>query len=489
MNSRNIYVDFYFKKRRNIRVLSIIHGIKNMNNYIKDEELNFKDLIFFFLRKWRFVIIFSFAISIFAGGYKAGKIFLVQRNQSYILNLKEQGQKDQVKYENEKYELEKDSKDLIARKSYLEKYRDNSILLKIDPYRKGVASADVFIKVPEEASVNSVKVTSVDYADGIVKAYVSALNTNDTLLELAKFKGMDLTYFSELIKITADYDSNMYNITVSYIDQEGASDILSELLNNVDSVIPIIEKSLGQHTVSILNQDSGVVIDQSLADYQKLSIKDLVDATQNLEVTNKALKDLKKPQGPIELSVRLSIKEVLKYGVTGFFIGTLLSIFGICLIFIKGDRLVTDRELKEKFGLRFIGALGKDNHNKFFCFIDKWLDKLEGIDKVSKELFYDIVETNINNFSQKPMSIFLTGDVEEEMLIDITSKLQERMTNAKIDCGIYTEKGVVTLQKINEFDEIVFVENCRVSRFSKIKREIEYVNDLGKRILGYIMIS
>lgn len=459
-----------------------------MNNYIKDEELNFKDLTFFFLRKWRFVVLFSFAISVFAGGYKAGKIFFVQRNQSYILNLKEQKQQDQIKYKNKKYELEKDLKDLADRKSYLEKYRDNSILLKIDPYRKGVASADVFIKVPEEAGVNSVNVTSVDYADGIVKAYVSALNTNDTLLELAKLKGIDLTYFSELIKITADYDSNMYNITVSYIDQEGAYDILLELLKNINSIIPIIEKSLGQHTVSILNKDSGVVIDQSLADYQKQSIKDLVDATQNLDVTNKALNDLKKPQGPIELSVMLSIKEVLKYGVIGFVVGTLLSIFGICLIFIKGDRLVTDRELKEKFGLRFIGALGMDNHNKFFCFIDKWLDKLEGIDKVSKELFYDIIATNINNFSLKPMSIFLTGDIEEEILNDITSKLQEKMPSAKIDCGIYMGKRIVTLQKINEFDEVIFVGNCGGSRFSKIKRDIEYVNDLGKRILGYIMI-
>lgn len=180
-----------------------------MNNNAYEQEINLKDLLFTVLRKWRPIMLTAFALAILLGGYKGGKELMNQGNEEFVSDLKEQYKNDLDKYEQSKKGYERDIANLTASITYQEKYKENSILLKIDPYNKGTASVDVFVRMLEPSQEMGLTVLTVDYADGVVKAYASAIQQGGFLAGLAEQKGIDLIYLKELIKVTVDYDSNM----------------------------------------------------------------------------------------------------------------------------------------------------------------------------------------------------------------------------------------------------------------------------------------
>jgi hypothetical protein len=286
-----------------------------------------------------------------------------------------------------------------------------------------------------------------------------------------------------------DYDSNMFNVSVTYPDEKGAEEILNEIIDSIESEQAEVQEKLGQHSISLMNQDIGVITDQSLTDYQQQKVKNLADTNNSLVDAEKALEDLVEPIKPVALSKISILKAGIKYGTLGWIVGVFLAAFGISVVFVMNGKLSTDNDLKDRFGLKFLGGFTEKRDKKAFSCIDEWLDSLEGKENISDELVYDMIAVNIHNFIHEDKSIFLTGTVENEVLENLVIKLQKRLPELKLEFGADMTRNVLTLQRIPEYDEIILVETRRESRHKEIEREVETILNLKKDIVGYIMLD
>lgn len=460
-----------------------------MDNNIYEQEIDLKELMFTVFRRWRLVILVGCLFAVLLGGYKSVKELVHQNDEEYIAEIKNQYLADELKYEQTKSGYERDIENFTASISYQEKYKENSVLLKVDPYNKGTASVDLFIKIAETPKEKGITVTSVDAADGVVKAYASAIQQGGYLDDISKDMGIDLIYLKELIKVTTDYDGNMLNVNVTYTDEQGAGDILDVVLENLKTIYPNIQEHLGQHDLSVMNQNIGLITDQTLADYQKQKVVDLAATYKNLEDTEKALKTIEKPAKPVVLSRLSIVKEGVKYGILGWFVGAFLIAFAACIVFIMNGKLNSNDDLKNRFGLKHLGGFSEIRKKRRFSAIDMWLDRLEGRDIVSDELTYDIIAANIMGMLNVGESLFLTGLIEEIRLVKLTDKIREKSSGLKLGFGVDMLHNALTLQKIQEYDKVILVEVRGQTKIGDIEKEVEIVLNMKRQVLGYIVMN
>lgn len=460
-----------------------------MDNNTYDQEIDLKDLIFAVFRRWRLVITVALLFSLLLGGYKFLKELTHQSDEEYISELQEEYQVNEVKYEQSKKGYERDIESLTASIAHQEKYMEESILLKVDSYNKAVASVDLFIKMSESSNKDGITVTFVDPADSVVKAYASAIQQGSFLEDISKKMNIDLIYLKELINVTIDNDSNMMNVSVTYIDKEGAGKILDVILENLKTMYPSIQEHLNEHSLAIMNQDVGVITDQTLAAYQKQKIVDLAATNKSLEDTEKALKSLEKPSKPVALSKLSIIKEGVKYGIFGCIAGATLVSFGVSVAFLINGKVNSNDDLKRRFGFRCLGCFTEIKKNKVFSWVDIWLDKLEGREIVSDESTYDIIAANILVMLNNRESVFLTGMVEGDYLAGLAGEIQQRLSDTKIGYGTDMLHNVQTLKSLREYDMVILVEVRQQSKIRDIEKEVETIQSIKKQVMGYIVLN
>lgn len=460
-----------------------------MDNNMYEYEIDLKDLIIAVFRKWRLIIIVAFTVAFVLGGYKCVKEFLNQKNDEYVSELKEEYENDLEQYEQTQKGYERDIDIFTASIEYQEKYKENSVLLKTDPYNKAFASADVFVKMSNLPETDGTVVTTVDYADGVVKAYASAIQQGGALESLSHDMGIDLIYLKELVQVTTDYDSNMLNISVTYPNEKGAKKILSQITDSIDSMYSEIQTNLGGHSVIVMNQNVGVITDQTLADYQKQKVDDLAETNTKLKDTEKALEELEEPKEPVALSKMSILKAGIKFGIVGWIAGAFLSACMECAIFLLNGKLNADNELKNRFGLKFLGGFTEKRKKRAFSGIDVWLDSVEGRESISDQLVYDMVAANIHNYHNIGQSVFITGTVDKEVLNDFVLNIQKKLPDINFGFGADMNRNVSTLQKVKEYDQIVLLVERKRSRLRDIEKEVETVLNMKKVIIGYIILD
>ncbi|WP_394523257.1 hypothetical protein [Lacrimispora sp. JR3] len=460
-----------------------------MDNNLYEYEIDLKDLIFAVFRRWRLILLAAFAMSFMLGGYKCVKEFLNQKDDEYVSELKKEYENDLEQYEQTLKGYERDIDIFTDSIDYQEKYKENSILLKTDPYNKGFASADVFVKMSEMPKTAGTVVTTVDLADGVVKAYASAIQQGGALESLSHDMGIDIIYLKELVQVTTDYDSNMLNISVTYPDEKGAKKILSKITDSIDSMYSEIQTNLGSHSVIIMNQNVGVITDQTLADYQKQKVDDLAETNTKLKDTEKALEELEEPMKPVALSKMSIIKAGIKFGILGWLAGAFISACVVCAIFLLNGKIGADDDLKNRFGLKFLGGFSERRKKRAFSGIDDWLDSVEGKESVPDESIYDMIAANIHIYNNTGQSVFVTGTVEEEVLNNFVINLQRKLPDLVLGFGADMNKNVFTLQKVYEYDQVVLLEERKRSRLRAVEKEVETVLNMNKVILGYVILD
>lgn len=460
-----------------------------MNNNMYDYEVDLRDLLLATLRKWRSILIIAFTAAFLLGGIKCVKEFLNQRDDEYVSTLKKEYEDDLEQYEQAKKGYIRDINNFTSSIDYQEKYKENSILLKIDPYNKGVASVDIFVRMSELPQTNGTVVTTIDFTDGVVKAYASAIQQGSAMEQLSKSMKIDLVYLKELITVTEDYDSNMLNVSVNYPDEKGAKSILSEILRRVDSIYPEIQASLGDHSIAIMNRNIGISTDQIMADYQKKKILDLADTNTKLKDAEKALKELQEPAKPVTLSKMAIIKQGIKFGVVGWLAGAFLTVCIVCITILFDKKIRTDCDLKKRFGLKLLGNFVKEKKKKLFSIVDDWLDCFEEKEYVPDELVYEMVATNIQNYNINNQKVFITGTVKEEVLNKFVINLQKRLPNLKLGYGVNMNRNVFTLKEISKYDQIVLVEARKQSKLKAVEEEVETILNMNKEVMGYIILD
>lgn len=453
-----------------------------------EQEIDLKDLLFFVLYKWRLVIVAAIVIAVLLGGYKFIRNLSNFRNQDYIKELEEQYEKDIESYEQSKAGFEWDIENLTANIDYELTYQENSVLFQVDPNNKQIASADIFVAMYPLLQNSDSNTLLADPADTVVKAYNSVVTSGKFLIPFSEENNIDISYLKELVQSELDYEGNMLTVTVTHKDENTAKELLDLTLKSLKSVEPEVQRQLGQHSIVVMNENASKVVDPELARSQKERMNNLTLMRKSLIEAEKSLAGITEPVFPDSISSKGILKSGIKYGILGGFLGVILSGFLICVFFLMNGMVYSADELKNRFGLKVLGVFSKVNKKRTFSAIDEWLGRLEGKETVTDNEVYERIAANIGNFIQKNTKILLTGTIEDSVLRELQSKLQEKLPDISFTVGLDINKDTVTLKRLPEYDSIIVVEARGKSKYSRITKEIEALYDMKKSIMGCIVL-
>ena len=458
-----------------------------MENNTYEQEIDLKDLMFAVFRKWRPIILAAVILGILLGGYKVGSGLMKQRSSEFVQTAQDDYQSDISMYEKTKSNYEREIENLTANLEFQEEYYESSVLMQISPYDKCVASADIFVKTELPEIIDGKYIMVTDRADSVLRAY-SSFVTQEAGLKTADRMGLTPNNFRELVTVEVDYESNIMNIAVAYLDEKGAGELLEGILSELKDAFPVMEESLGEHQMMVLNQNVASVTDLELLNEQKRNADMLVTLQKTLQERETALEELKEPLMPAALSNMALLKSGVKYGILGGVLGAFMAVFMICVVFLMSDKLNSEKELKNRFGLKVLGVFAQKRKKRAFSGIDNWLDRLEGKSGMAEERVYEVLSVNVENYKEGSSKLMLTGTVNDELLQDIAKKLSPLLKGTILSVASNMNESAATLKLLPECDAVILVEERGNSKFPEIEQELEVIRNLKKNVIGCIVL-
>lgn len=453
------------------------------NNSMSGQEINVKDLMFTILRKWKLIVLFAVIFACLLGGYKGFSTYKNSTNTEAIEEAEKKYNEELLEYEESTVNLEKEISNIITDIEEQEEYLDKSIWLKVSPYDICEARADVYVTT-DYTIMPGMNYQNVDYAETILQVYQSLLTSNEVKETLALKAGTEPKYLNELLTISRS--GRIITIKVDHINREEAQAVLDDAIAWVNSLKPQVVATIGEHTISVVNSSTSSRVDLSHMDTQEKQEQKLVDLKASLEAKQKELSELEEPKLD-EFNNKSIIKPMIKFAVIGGVLGAGLVVMVVCVIFAATETVYSAKELKNRYGVKVLGALPTKEYK---CPIDRLLNRLEGrVFEEDEVVRNGLLAQNVRNAMGEVKKLLVLGTADCVHVEAVAKALEAELPEIKVIAGGNLLKDVNTLKKLPECDCVVLVEACGVSKYGDIALEIEKANDLGKSVVGCVVIG
>lgn len=469
-------------------------------NNTYEREIDLKELMFAVLRRWRMLLVFSLALALVLGGYKA--ISAYQSNGQEYEEAQENYAKELETYNKSMEACQREIDNLTRDISSQEEYMENSILMNISPYDVWEAKAELFIRTEDRDGNQSDELTTT-----IMRAYQSVLTSSSLLSEIAEERGVDHRYLQELVTVTMGRDSysgndelfriagggliirnwqnNFLTVQVRYKDEEGAKEILEGIINAGKKYQGQIQSSIGPHAIDEVSSTISSKIDFSLADQQNNERARLDRLTESLQTKNDELENAEEPK---DSTLASPVLTGAKYGIIGGIMGVFLAAFLVSIVFVMSDKVYSSKELKYRFKIKILGTLPAGN--KKTGKIDAWLSRLEGRAHDTDEAHeFGLISANICNYAGDVHSLLIAGNAKEETISRVASELAGRLPGINVVSGGNILHNADGLRKLPECGGLVLIEQCGESLYSQVALEIEKASDLQKTVVGCVVFE
>lgn len=444
-----------------------------------DNEIDLRDMFFHILYKWRSILLVALFFCVFVGGYKLLRYAMLSQIET---------PKDIREYELAlaEYNLSQDTYEryITNWESQIEQqkvYMENSVLMKINPYRKPTASADIFIKLDEIEWGILPDNINLDPTDSLIRIYTSNFSSNLDWEPIETLTGQSALYLKELLWLGTDYNSNTFTISVTHYDGDTAQEILEIILDQLIAKYQNMGSDVNKHTLSIVNRSLTYSIDNSLVDTQKNNEDIITNYEQNIINYQRALEELEAP-------IPLSVMRFIKYFVIGFILGIFLTIFFHGMAYILDGRLHTEDELKRKYGYRLLGVIPKFVKGNIFSGIDRFLHSLNKSERqISECEAYNLMAVNVKNTTGKHTKILITGTIESIKLESLVKNIAPQLNQYTFSFARDLSHISDSLKALQECDAVIIAEETSYSLLADIQRNHECITSLDKPVLGYIL--
>lgn len=448
-----------------------------------EEEIDLKDLMYAVFRKWRSVIVVGIIVAILLGMYKGIPAIKAVNDPNVLANNQKVYNDALVVYSDNKERLEKEITNIEKDINQKEDYLENSLLMQINPYDKHVANINYYVNAEE-------------YEFKVINYYLTYAQGGDLYARVAEKlkKDIDYKYLSEVLVFSADYDSNMFTVNLVCDDLETTSLIINCVKEELEEKSIEIEQKVGEHVFKIVNETQYQTIDlglESTINNNKLTIENLKVSLEQKQTEYNALAEPKLAVTSYTGAVKSMIKYIIIGGVLGVFLAAAYDVF----LYLISDKLHDRKALRNRYQLKLIGDLSEQKYGKLFGKLDRWLAKVFGqnVLNVSQEEVYQVIAANLSVLSSNEKGnreYLITGSVTEDSLKSIQSKLNSlgRLKEINLTCGGNITTTALTIEKASKCDGIILVEKLNSSSMAEIEREIEALKNIGKDILGVVLI-
>lgn len=273
-----------------------------------DTEIRINHLFSHFLRRWKSILVVTVICAAVLGGWQ---YFSIKKTHDAGAQTKEEARYAQEladfqeKLKNAQENVEESTAICEDHKAY----RQNSILMNLDPNNVWIAEKKYRVSGAEESA-----------APDLLAAYTGAMSSDhdkDAVLEA--FGTDNAGYARELVNITADSAENSFTVTVWAADRERAEKELAYVSGKIEETKKQAA-GIGQHTLKVLNEGASVNVLESLIVKRDALAEQIADNEDTIVRAKRSLRNVleSKPFEPGD--------PVVRWAVTGGVLGFLLMI-------------------------------------------------------------------------------------------------------------------------------------------------------------------
>ncbi len=459
-----------------------------------EKEMDFKELLFRILFSWRIIIITSLVLAILLGGYRYKSLHSLY-NSAALKTQEESYNKALATYETNKNSILSEINNLQNSINQQKDYNENSLLMQIDPMNKQVYCLNYYIdtnyKINPELSYQN-----VDKADSIISAYFNYSSNGDLNNYVVENLSSDIKpkYLQEILMVTPDYDRHMLSIQVTHKDERISKEIIILVKEYFEKAYDRINELIGKHELKIFDEAMISDIDFVLKETQRVNLQLVTDYENRVIERNNALNILVQPTMSTT-SKSVIIKSAIKYAFLGIAIGIILISFILLFSYLLSDKMFNATEIRKRYNLRILGTI-KKVEKRLFGFVDQWLSYFEGSNtfKTNEDEELKYISANIKSIvkveDKQTYNIMLTGTTKFEKIEEICKKLNKTLNNNSINlvCGANICYNAETIEQICECNAVVIIEEIKKSTYNNISNELTNIKDLGKNIIGIVLI-
>jgi len=443
-----------------------------------EQEIDLKDLLFVLLYRWRILLLAAVIGAALLGGYKAVKGNAKQMD----LPQTESYQEELDNYEREKLAIETSIENLENSMDEQNHYLAEAPLMQINPYKEAFSSADILVEISDirDRGMGS-----------LLKAYEYGLENGDYIQKIAEMKDSQERYVRETIRVSnslGTYENSeagfvfamqdaaaargILHIEVIGADSEYTEQVLKAVLNQAEELHGRFAAELKAHVIRLLGQSNGEQVDKDLLDQQQ-------SVRNNIAILQKSEKDLKTSLDGLEKPVAEnavvgSSQGLAKYVILGFLAGGFVSVCVIAGMYIMGDKS--------------LGVFSVVPEKRVFGFIDSWLRRLAGDDKIWPDaVVYEMIEANAANYAEGKKVLFVTGLASEKQMEQVCGHLKAALPQTQIVCERNLVESASARRKLAEAEGVILVEERGNSKYSVIAQEIELAKNVNIDVIGVIV--
>ena len=460
------------------------------NNRQYEQEIDLKDLMFSVLRKWRPIILIAILFAVLLGAFKTLKGINQLNDAEYVEKNQTAYDSSLEQYDSTKTRLEREIKNIQDNIESQQKYKEDSILMNINPYDEYVASATLYISTDYQI-MPGMAYQNPNSASSLLSAYMSIAQNGEMYnYVLSKMNDkLGLRYLKELVKLEPDYDNNMLTITVVADTKKRANEVMKLLMDSIEASHENLNQAIGVHEVNVVDQADSVTVDLELEKTQNDFSTNMELLDTNLQTKTKEFSELKEPVNSL-LSKRSVLMGAIKYAVLGGVLGGFMMVFFICVAFLMSDKLVNEKEIRRRYGIMVLGVFAKNGKKKAFAFVDRWLDKLEGTagSETDEEHTFEVIAANTLNYAEGVKNILLIGTADKETLERLCSGLSGLLPGLSLTVGGNPCGDARTIKETASCDAVIMVEQRDRSMFGTMEQELGLVESLNKKVLGCVVL-
>lgn len=236
-------------------------------------------------------------------------------------------------------------------------YNNNSLLMQINPFNVNVAYGQIYVDtnyqiMPDKLYQNQ------DYTDVILDSYIALYNNGGVINHIKKNlnEQINSTYLQEVIKFSANYNSNIINIRVIGKDSGICEEIFDLIIGYLKSYHSVYSQSIAEHTLSIMNQEAYTSVDMELYNIQQNNMNKISELMLGLSNKQAELKKIMEPEDQTPSIVNLLIKGV-KYGLIASILIVMIYVMVIVFIFLFDLNIKDEDDIEHYLELYVIGTI------------------------------------------------------------------------------------------------------------------------------------
>ncbi len=455
------------------------------------KEIDLLDLIFYCLRKWRFIATFMIFMAIITGGFKYHTI--MKENQPV--------QEEQISAgEEEPYEtiIRERERDVRQKKDYL----DHSIVMQINPYCVSEGSLSYYIECEGDK-------------ENLATAYIAYILGGEMLEDLNEEDGdvpvEDLQYLISCIKssnskvkdsVLSD-NGEIQNDSAVFVIQikMPTGDLCETYIKRIEKLMvdysSRLRSEMKEHKLTLLASAQLEVTDLDIQNYQSNMLNDymtVINSLQAMPTEHQKTPDVQKEK---DISMADVLPSVLRYFVLGLILGACLACLVLSILYFFGGRLQNIEFFQPQFDMPLIGVVRTSGRKKtLFSFIDSLIFKLRGglHAKISFEEQKKIAIVNLQaiisrNFRDEgAKKIMLAGTINDRDIVELCDCFCTEINGVSLSTYMQIIFQSSALKELENYDAVLFLEKQDQSYSELIAYERKLALDRGVKVLGTIVL-